>query len=190
MFRKFACITRLAPSTVRPLARDPLVLIGWPFSFAFWSGRALGTGTAWAGLCLIHHHRNHHHNGSHADPKPTVLALGGLAFLIHHHQQPTTPPCGRADTARHSNGISERRWISESNTAACGFVSWTRRGAAPLRPRTVRGRRLLIGRRQGGWGADAPERSPRCARRWRPHNAAPPPLASGSRHDNTTITPP
>ena len=26
-------------------------------SFGFWSGRALATGTAWAGLCLIHHHR-------------------------------------------------------------------------------------------------------------------------------------
>ena len=25
-------------------------------SFGFWSGRALATGTAWAGLCLIHHH--------------------------------------------------------------------------------------------------------------------------------------
>ena len=24
--------------------------------FGFWSGRALATGTAWAGLCLIHHH--------------------------------------------------------------------------------------------------------------------------------------
>ena len=27
-------------------------------SFGFWSGRALATGTAWAGLCLNHHH--HH----------------------------------------------------------------------------------------------------------------------------------
>ena len=25
-------------------------------SLGFWSGRALATGTAWAGLCLIHHH--------------------------------------------------------------------------------------------------------------------------------------
>ena len=33
---------------------------GWlAISFGFWSGRALATGTAWAGLCLIHHH--HHH---------------------------------------------------------------------------------------------------------------------------------
>ena len=27
-------------------------------SFGFWSGRALATGTAWAGLCLIHHHHS------------------------------------------------------------------------------------------------------------------------------------
>ena len=33
---------------------------GWlAISFGFWSGRALATtGTAWAGLCLIHHHRS------------------------------------------------------------------------------------------------------------------------------------
>ena len=34
-----------ASSTVRPLARDPRVLIGWPFPLCFWSGRALATGT-------------------------------------------------------------------------------------------------------------------------------------------------
>ena len=33
---------------------------GWlATALGFWSGRALATGTAWAGLCLIHHH--HHH---------------------------------------------------------------------------------------------------------------------------------
>jgi hypothetical protein len=26
-------------------------------AFGFWSGRALATGTAWAGLCLTHHHQ-------------------------------------------------------------------------------------------------------------------------------------
>ena len=31
-------------------------------AFGFWSGRALATGTAWAGLCLIHHHHHHHHH--------------------------------------------------------------------------------------------------------------------------------
>ena len=31
---------------------------GWlAISFGFWPGRALATGTAWAGLCLIHHHQ-------------------------------------------------------------------------------------------------------------------------------------
>ena len=33
---------------------------GWlAIAFGFWSGRALATGTAWAGLCLIHHHHPH-----------------------------------------------------------------------------------------------------------------------------------
>ena len=43
-----------------PGALDPRVLIGWPLPLAlgFWSGRALATGTAWAGLCLIHHHHS------------------------------------------------------------------------------------------------------------------------------------
>ena len=32
---------------------------GWlAISFGFWSGRALATGTAWAGLCLIHYHQH------------------------------------------------------------------------------------------------------------------------------------
>ena len=46
------------PSTVRPLARGPRPSgPGWlAIPFGFWSGRALATGTAWAGLCLIHHH--------------------------------------------------------------------------------------------------------------------------------------
>ena len=52
-------IKKTEPSTVRPLARDPRVLIGWPLPLGFGlGGRLLLTGTAWAGLCLIHH--NHH----------------------------------------------------------------------------------------------------------------------------------
>ena len=36
---------------------------GWlAISLGCWSGRALATGTAWAGLCLIHHHHHHHHH--------------------------------------------------------------------------------------------------------------------------------
>ena len=32
---------------------------GWlAIAFGFWSRRALATGTAWAGLCLIHHHHD------------------------------------------------------------------------------------------------------------------------------------
>ena len=34
------------------------LLVGWPLPLAlgFWSGRALASGTAWEGLCLVHHH--------------------------------------------------------------------------------------------------------------------------------------
>ena len=42
------------PSTARPLSRGPWALIGLPFRY----GRALATGTEWAGLCLIHHHQS------------------------------------------------------------------------------------------------------------------------------------
>ena len=48
----------------RTLHRAPVVGQGpsgpdWlAIAFGFWSGRALATGTAWAGLCLIHHHQH------------------------------------------------------------------------------------------------------------------------------------
>ena len=48
----------VAPSTVRraPVGQGPPGP-GWlAISLGFCSGRALATGTAWAGLCLIHHH--------------------------------------------------------------------------------------------------------------------------------------
>ena len=41
-----------APVGQGPSGPDWLAIASW-----FWSGRALATGTAWAGLCLIHHHR-------------------------------------------------------------------------------------------------------------------------------------
>ena len=45
---------------------------GWlAIAFGFWSGRALATGTAWAGLCLIHHHR----------PLPLGFGLDGRLLL-------------------------------------------------------------------------------------------------------------
>ena len=48
----------LPPSTVRPLARGPRVLIGWPLPLGFGLGGCLLLArTAWAGLCLIHHHQ-------------------------------------------------------------------------------------------------------------------------------------
>ena len=53
----------IEPSTVRPLARDLRVMIGWLFRLGFgvlvWTGACYYTGTAWAGLCLIQHHHCH-----------------------------------------------------------------------------------------------------------------------------------
>ena len=49
----------LTPSTLHrtPVGQAPSGP-GWlAIAFGFWSGRALATGTAWAGLCFIHHHQ-------------------------------------------------------------------------------------------------------------------------------------
>ena len=46
------CALHRAPVGQGPPGPDWLAI-----SFGFWSGRALATGTAWAGLCLIHHHQ-------------------------------------------------------------------------------------------------------------------------------------
>ena len=60
-------------------------------SFGFWSGRALATGTAWAGLCLIHHH--HHQQQLHKAqrtrrnqgvlPTRRLGCGGGIAVPLH-----------------------------------------------------------------------------------------------------------
>ena len=47
------CTLHRAPVGQGPSGPDWLAI-----SFGFWSGRALATGTAWAGLCLIHHQRS------------------------------------------------------------------------------------------------------------------------------------
>ena len=49
---------------------------GWlAISLGFWSGRALATGTARAGLCLIHHHQRRH------------------SFRLRGSSPPSTAPC-------------------------------------------------------------------------------------------------
>ena len=45
------CTLHRAPVGQGPSGPDWLAI-----ALGFWSGRALATGTAWAGLCLIHHH--------------------------------------------------------------------------------------------------------------------------------------
>ena len=56
----FSLLLARAPSTsaVRPLAvgQGPSGPDWLATALGFWSGRVLATGTAWAGLCLIHHH--------------------------------------------------------------------------------------------------------------------------------------
>ena len=53
----------LTPSTLHraPVGQGPPGPDWLAISLGFWSGRALATGTAWAGLCLIRHH--HHQAG-------------------------------------------------------------------------------------------------------------------------------
>ena len=55
-----SCTLHRAPVGQGPSGPDWLAISSGPdwlaISFGFWSGRALATGTAWAGLCLIHHH--------------------------------------------------------------------------------------------------------------------------------------
>ena len=64
---------------MRSLARDPRVLISWPLSLGFGlGGRLLLTGTAWAGLCLIHH--NHHIKKSRPKPQTAKHAPTSLRF--------------------------------------------------------------------------------------------------------------
>ena len=54
----------LTPSTLHraPVGQGPSGPDWLAISLGFWSGRVLATGTAWAGLCLIHHHHHHHHH--------------------------------------------------------------------------------------------------------------------------------
>ena len=48
----------MTPSTLHraPVCQGPSGPDWLAISLGFWSGRALATGTAWAGLCLINHH--------------------------------------------------------------------------------------------------------------------------------------
>ena len=79
-----------APSTVA-LHRSPVGQgtsgPGWlAIALGFWSGRALATGTAWAGLCLIHYHQPKLEVGVGAGLRPSTVtscprARPGLLLL-------------------------------------------------------------------------------------------------------------
>ena len=70
------------PSCARTLHRAPVgqgpSCPDWlAISFGFWSGRALATGTAWAGLCLIHHHHPSCARPSRNPPPASTRQKGG-----------------------------------------------------------------------------------------------------------------
>ena len=67
------CALHRAPVGQGPSNPDWLAIV-----LGFWSGRALSTGTAWAGLCLIHHH--HRRTISIA---PTPDARRGRCWVRH-----------------------------------------------------------------------------------------------------------
>ena len=48
-------------------------------TLAFWSGRVLATGTAWAGLCLIHHHHGLRARGEREARAPHFPEAGASA---------------------------------------------------------------------------------------------------------------
>ena len=57
---------------------------GWlATALGFWSGRPLATGTAWAGLCLLHHHR-----------VSRSLVTLGLLVVSNNNNNNTTRPSG------------------------------------------------------------------------------------------------
>ena len=73
----------LTPSTLHraPVGQGPPGP-GWlAISFGVWSGRALATGTAWAGLCLIHHHHSRMPRGGGDGPGKGPKARKAMAFV-------------------------------------------------------------------------------------------------------------
>ena len=49
-------LTAQHPAHRAPVGQGPSGPDWLAIALGFWSGRALATGTAWAGSCLIHHH--------------------------------------------------------------------------------------------------------------------------------------
>ena len=110
------CTPHRAPVGQGPSGPDWLAI-----SFGFWSGRALATGTAWAGLCLIHHHHRAPVGQQGLLPPPAagqglwVLVFAG-AFI------PST--CDSLMAGRFSFGFWTCFWCwwALANLARCGRV--------------------------------------------------------------------
>ena len=87
----FLCTTRPATSTLHraPVGQGPPGP-GWlAISFGFWSGRALATGTACVGLCLIHHH--HHHEARNEPEEYLRRTIAGRSRALFVKKRHATP---------------------------------------------------------------------------------------------------
>ena len=87
----------MTPSTLHrvPVGQGPSGPDWLAISFGFWSERALATGTAWAGLCLIHHHHETYFVRKTADnARARKWARFGCAWGDTHKRARAFPPPG------------------------------------------------------------------------------------------------
>ena len=90
------CRPRHSKEHPPPCARWPGALGSYWLAIAlgFWSGWALATGTAWAGLCLVHHH----HRGTPKNGRLIYFGAGGAYWLLTRSRglvnSPSSSPSG------------------------------------------------------------------------------------------------
>ena len=131
----------LTPSTLHraPVGQGPPGPDWLAISFGFWSGRALATGTAWAGLCLIHHHHyKAPENKRHwKDARPRGLEGRDWEDARRRacRRRRRRPPRRRARTATRAASGRPRRGARGPRTRARAA---RRRASRPSRPRRRR----------------------------------------------------
>ena len=132
------------PSTVRQGPRPPRPAM----AFGFWYWRVLATGTAWAGLCLIHHH---HHL--------LERAVEGRMLIEerdpHHHVVVVSAPPGRLAATTTDDGVRGRRACSSDARPR------RRRGRCRARRQDLRQGRKLQGPVSCGRGLYQPTETDR-----------------------------
>ena len=108
-----------------PVGQGPMGPDWFAISFGFWSGRALATGTAWAGLCLIHHHHHHHHHHknrpqrehtTHTKERTPVVHLA-LGFLTHSGRVPEVARGANARPGRATRAVSKNKQGASTRAA-------------------------------------------------------------------------